>query len=132
MLTMLEPLTTLFVALTGVGKTHLPLDLLERALHYEEIGNDPQRISKRRKFKGSYDWRRLMVPIAHNEINILEWKNDVSVNILGLSEEKIYILKKSRFNAQRKIILVLIANDEKKLYAIINDLSRLLRSINSN
>ena len=56
----------------------------------------------------------------------------MSVNVLGLSGEKIYILKKSKFDDQRTANLLLIANDERKQYATIKSLSQLLGSSNSS
>ena len=51
------------------------------ALHHEEIGNNSQQISKLSRFKGNYKWRGLEFPIAINEIDIFEQKNDISVNV---------------------------------------------------
>ena len=73
----------------------------------------------------------LTLPIAHNEITIFEWKNNMSVNVLGISGEKIYILKKSKFDSHsRNGNLLLIDNDEKKHYAMIKNMSQLLASKN--
>ena len=101
------------------------------ALHHKEIGNGPQRISKLRRLEGNYEWGS--IPIALDEIDIFERKNDVSVNVLATGEgkEKLYVLRKSKFDCQRTTTLVLIANDEKKHYAAIKNLSRLLRSSTS-
>ena len=51
--------------------------------------------------------------------------NDVSINVLaiGRGKEKLCILRKSKFNGQRTSSLHLIANDEKKHYAAIKNLS---------
>ena len=50
---------------------------------------------------------------------------------IGGRKEKLYILRKSTFNGQGPIFSI-IANDEKKHYAVIKILSRLLGSSNSS
>ena len=63
------------------------------ALHHESFDSHPERILNLRGFEGSYDWGGLTFPVALNEIGIFKQKKDMSVNMLGLSGEKIYILK---------------------------------------
>ena len=41
------------------------------------------------------------------------------MNVLAVEEEKLNILRKSNFDGQRTINLLLIANNEKKHYAAI-------------
>ena len=64
------------------------------------MGNDPQQILKLRRFEGSYNWRGLGFPIALNKIDVFEQNNDVSVNVfaMGWRKEKLYILRKVKFN----------------------------------
>ena len=68
-----------------------------------------------------------------NPQNEAGWKNDLSVNVLGIEggEEKLYILGKSRFNGQRTANLLLIDQEWNRHYATIKNLSRLLASSNS-
>ena len=108
------------------------------ALQHKEIGNNPQRITKLRRFEGNYEWGGLEFPIALNNIDVFKWKNDVSVNVLAIGgwKEKLYILRKSKFNYQgaelrRTANLHLIDQEEKRQYAAIKNLSRLLGSSNS-
>ena len=57
----------------------------------------------------------------------------MSVNVLGLSEVKLYILRKDKFNDQRRMgNLLLIAEEGKKHYAAVKNLSQLLASSNSD
>ena len=82
-------------------------------MHFEEIVNDPQQISKLRKFEGSYDWGGLTFLIALNEIGGFEQKNNVSVNVLAIGgEEKLYILRKSKFDNRRRTANLLLINQE--------------------
>ena len=56
----------------------------------------------------------------------------MSVSVLGLVGEKLYILRKFKFDNRRRIAnLLQIANDEKKQCVAIKNLSRLLRSSNT-
>ena len=54
----------------------------------------------------------------------------MSVNILGILGEKIYILRKSKFVGQRTVNLLLIAKYEKKHHAAVKNLSQLPTSSN--
>ena len=56
------------------------------------------------------------------------------MNVLAIEvgKDKLYILKKSKFDGQRMANLPLIANYEKKHYAAIKNLSRLPGSSNSS
>ena len=54
----------------------------------------------------------------------------MSVNVLAIAGEKIFILRKDKCQ-RRTANLLLIANDEKKHYVTIKNLSQLLRSSNS-
>ena len=61
---MLEPHTTLFVAMTGIGKMHIALDLLKR------------------EYLGHFDFIIILCPtLRHNETDLyiipLEWGNDL-------------------------------------------------------
>ena len=106
--------------------------LILAALHHESIDSHPELISNLIRFEGSYDWRGLTFPIALDKINIFEWKNDVSVNVLAIAGKKPYILRKAKFDGQRRVNLLLIADDEKRHYAAIKNLSRLLGSSNNS
>ena len=103
------------------------------ALHHEEIGNNPQRISKLRRFEDDYEWGGLEFSFAINKIDIFDWKN-IFVNVLAIEggKKKLYILRKAKFDGQRTANLLLIANDEKRHYASIKNLSQLLVSSNSD
>ena len=97
-------------------------------LHHEAIGNNPEQISKLKRFKSSYHWRGLVFPIVLDETGGFEQKN-MSVNILGLLGKMIYILRKSKFNSWPRMANLLLSANEKH-YAMIKDLSQLLTSSN--
>ena len=56
------------------------------------------------------------------------------VNVLGIEggKEKLYILRKAKFNGQRMASLLLIDQERKKHYVAIKNLSQLLGSNNSS
>ena len=83
-------------------------------------------------------------PVPINSISIFEWNNDVSVNVLAVKgkgeeegkEEKegeFYILRKFKFDNQRRVVdLLLLEDGKKRHYVAIKNLSRLLRSSTSS
>ena len=59
-------------------------------------------------------------------------KNNVIVNVLGVEEMKVYILRGSKHELGKKVaILLLIDSGEKRHYTAVKSLSRLVRSSNS-
>ena len=102
------------------------------ALHQEGIGKNPQGITNLRRCKGGYSWRGLTFPLPFNEIEVFEQKNNISVNfiVLGGGKEKLYILRKTKYQSKTANLL-LIDRERKRHYAIIKNLSGLLRSSNS-
>ena len=134
------------------------------ALHHEEIGNNPERVSKLRRFEENYNWSglegtgedfigedwktknwgELEFPVPINSISIFERNNDVSVNVLSVKgkgeeeegkeegEGEFYIVRKSKFDNQRRgVDLLLLEDGKKRHYAAIKNLSRLLGKNNS-
>ena len=88
-------------------------------------------MSKLSKFENNYDWSGLEFAVTINKIDVLEKKNDVSINVLALKGVEIYIARKSERKASRNLNLLLITNGEKRHYTAIKSLSRLLRSRNA-
>ena len=55
-----------------------------------------------------------MIPLPLNKIDVFEWNNNVSVNVLAIGggKEKLYILRKSKFDDRRRAVnLVLIVRE---------------------
>ena len=131
------------------------------ALHHEEIGKDPQRITKLKPFENNYDWSglketedfvgedwktknwgELEFPVALSSIGIFERNNDISVNVLAVkskgeeegtskNEGEFYIVRKSKLDKPKVVDLLLIEDGKKRHYAAIKNLSRLLGGGNS-
>ena len=104
------------------------------ALHHESTNLHLERMTNLRRFEGGYDWRGLGFPLPLNNIDVFKWNNNISVNVLatGGGKENLYILRKAKFNDQRKTTnLLLIAREGKRHYLTIKNLSQLLASSNS-
>ena len=97
---------------------------------WEEIDRDPQRISKLKKFEEDFDWSGIGFPVSFRDIKRFEFKNQISINILVTEDRQIYICRKGG-NYECAINLMLITENNRKHYAAIKSLSRLLRSQNT-
>ena len=103
------------------------------AMKWEEIGNNPERVSKLRRHEGDFDWGDIEFPVSFRDINKFERNNEIGVNILAVENKKIYICRRGR-DYNRIVNLMLIANVEnpnKKHYVAVKSLSRLLSKQNS-
>ena len=98
----------------------------------EKLGmKDPQRVSDLRKFHDNYDWSGLEFPVSIKDIEKLETRNDISVNVLAVEGRDIYIHRKGRREV-REIDMLMVSKDGIWHYTAIRSLSRLLSSKNSN
>ena len=70
-------------------------------------------------------------PVAINKINEFKKKNGIPVNVLGVKGRDIYICRKTNPTNREGVNLLLITNGEKRHYAAIKSLTRLLASSNS-
>ena len=103
------------------------------AMKWEEIGNNPERVSKLRRYEGDFDWSDTEFPVSFRDINKFERNNEIGVNILAVENKKTYICRKGR-DYNRIVNLMLIAdveNPNKKHYVAVKWLSRLLSKQNS-
>ena len=103
------------------------------AMKWEEIGNNPERVSKLKRYEGEFDWSDTEFPISFRDINKFERNNEIGVNILAIENKYIYICRKGR-DYNRIVNLMLIAdveNPNKKHYVAFKSLSRLLSKQNS-
>ena len=98
-------------------------------LHHEKIDFHSERISNLKKFEGNYDWTGVGFPTSINGFSEFERKNDVCVNLLGVEERQIYILRMGKYDPEKEeVILLLIADEERRHYVAVKNLNRLLRS----
>ena len=92
---------------------------------------DNQRVSNLRKFTDNYDWSGLEFPVSIKDIGKFETRNNISVSVLAVEGRDIYIHRKGRRMGQ-KTNLLMVSEDGIRHYTVINSLSRLLSSKNSN
>ena len=100
------------------------------ALHNPEIKCNPERISKLRKFESMYDWSDLSFPTLLKDISKFEFRNSLTINILGLEGRDIYLCRKGT-PGHKLVNLLLVCDGDKWHYTAVKSLSRLLRSSNS-
>ena len=99
------------------------------AMKWEEIENNNQKVSKLRRYD-DFDWDGINFPVSISDIKGFESRNEISINVLTLEGEKIYICRKGR-EYNRVANLMLITDGEKKHYVAIKSLGRLLSMQNS-
>ena len=100
------------------------------AMRWEKIGNNPERITKLRRFETDFDWTDVRFPVSLRAINKFESRNKISVNILTIEDKQIYIHRKGApYN--RIANLMIINENNRKHYVAIKSISRLLSKQNS-
>ena len=92
--------------------------------------NHPERLDTTLKSKiETLNMDEIKYPVSLKDINKFEKQNPtISISVLGYSEEKkVYPLVASKYiGREHDIVLMLICNEERKHYCLVNDLSRLL------
>ena len=94
------------------------------------INNNPERISKLKRFETDFDWPGIGFPVSVKDIKKFELRNQISINLLAIEGKQIYICRK-RGNYECIINLMLITENNRKHYVAIKSLSRLLSSQNT-
>ena len=98
----------------------------------ENVGTkSPQHILNLRKFTDNYDCSGLEFPDLIKDIREFEINNDISVNVLAVEGRDIYIHRKTNYQSDHEINLLMISDDGIQHYTAIKSLSRLLRSSNT-
>ena len=103
------------------------------AIKWEEMGNNPERVSKLRRYEGDFDRSDFEFPVSFRDINKFERNNEIGLNILAVENKKIYICRKGR-DYDRIVNLMLkadVENPNKKHHVAVKSLSRLLSKQNS-
>ena len=101
------------------------------ASRWEEINNNPERISKLKRFEADFDWSGIGFPVSFKDISKFKFRNQISINLLATEGKEIYICRKGG-NYERAINLMIISESNRKHYVAIKSLSRLLSSKNIN
>ena len=100
------------------------------ASRWEEINNNPKRISKLKRFEKDLDWSGIGFPVSVKDISKFEFRNQISINLSAIEGKQIYICRKGG-NHERIINLMIISENDRKHYVAIKSLSRLLSSENT-
>ena len=100
------------------------------ASRWEEINNNPERISKLKRFEKDFDWSGIGFQVSIKDISKFEFRNQISINLLAIEGKQIYICRKGG-NHERIINLTIISESNRKHYVAIKSLSRLLSSENT-
>ena len=100
------------------------------ASSWEEIGKNPERITKLKRYEGDFDWSGMEFPASAKDIKRFKSRDQISINILAIEGRQIYICRKGR-NYENALNLMLITEGEQKHYVAIKSLSRLLSKKNS-
>ena len=100
------------------------------AMKRRNIGKDPQRISKLRRYEDDFDWDGMKVPASFGDIKRFESRNEITINILVFERKKVYIYRKGK-EYDRVANLMLITDRNNKHYVVINSLRRLLSMQNT-
>ena len=100
------------------------------ASRWEEINNNPERISKLKRFEKDFSWSGIGFPVSVKDISKFEFRNQISINLLTIEGKRIYICRKGG-NYECIINLMLITENNRKHYVAIKSLSRLLSGQNT-
>ena len=98
-------------------------------MKWKEIGKDPQRVSKLRKYD-DFDWEGINFPASTKDISKFELRNRIGVNVLALHGKTPYICRKGG-DYDRVVNLMIIEDGDKRHYVAIKSLGRLLSKMNS-
>ena len=64
------------------------------AMRWEEIGKNPKRITKLKRFENDFDWTGVGFPVSFKTIKRFEYQNQISINVLAVEDRQIYICRK--------------------------------------
>ena len=78
------------------------------ASRWEEINNNPERISKLKRFDKDFDWSGIGFPVSFKDISKFEFRNQILINLLAIEGKQIYICRKGG-NYERVINLMIIS-----------------------
>ena len=76
-------------------------------LRWEEIGANPERISKLRRYENEFDWNEIAYPVSTKNISKFETRNRIGVNLLAISGRTIYICRKGGDYEQKVDLMIL-------------------------
>ena len=98
-----------------------------RIRHLNPQTKDPQRIKKSDKaYIEKLDYSEIQFPVTIKQINKIEKKNDIRINVFGYEEGQPYPAYISKEMYKDHMELLLITKDEKKHYVLIKDFNKFM------
>ena len=102
-------------------------------LHPVQYRNHPNRVSKYQEYEHELNMSRIEYPINIKDIGRFEHQNNISVNVYGCEDKKIFPLRITTAGVARHHVNLYIFAGEKSHYILVKDLSKLvLRQYNNN
>ena len=78
-----------------------------------------------------FDWSGISFPVGWRDIDKFERNNDISVNVLGLVDQEIVTLRKTKHKKEKHVILFKLKNAKTEHFAWVKNLNRLWFGIDS-
>ena len=97
------------------------------SLHPVQHGNHPHRVSKHQEYEHELNTSGIKYPIDIKDIGKFEHQNNISVNVYGYEDKKVFPLCITTMTAARHHVnLLYIIADETSHYVLVKGLSRLV------
>ena len=106
--------------------------------HKDEMANNPQRVSKYKRYEGSVslNFNGINFPVAIKDIPKIEKMNNISVNVFGYESKRTFPLYLSNpppvGRVAETINLLLISDDNNQHYVYIKDFNRFMTNISKH
>ena len=84
-----------------------------------------------RKQCEEFDWSGISFPVGWRDIDKFERNNDISINVLGLVDQEIVTLRKTKQKKEKHVILFKLKNAKTEHFAWVKNLNRLWFGIDS-
>ena len=95
--------------------------------HLNPQGKDPQKIKKSDKeYINKLDYSGIEFPVTIKQINKIEKKNSIRINVFGYEEKLTYPIYISDEKYEDHMELLLITKDENKHYILIKDFNKFM------
>ena len=92
------------------------------ASRWEEIGKNPERITKLKRYEGDFDWSGMEFPASAKNIKRFENRNQILINILAIEGRQNYICRKGG-DYENALNLMLITEGEQSTTLQSNSLA---------
>ena len=95
--------------------------------HLNPQDKTPQRIKKSDKeYAKKLDYSEIEFPVTIKQLNKIEKKNNINVNVFGYEDKQPYPVYISKEKYEDHIELLLVTKDENKHYVLIKDLNKFM------